>query len=150
MKPYELLAKYILYDEIYGNLDWKEIIKLLFENDEASECFMQVLEYTPRLELFEFLDRYYGKIKVIIVSRGSKEEIEQFLKKWKLDRYIDQIYGKAKKWSEVFWKNLNLPKRSVVIGDKLYDLIVPMFLGYKTVLFNQFDDIREILYEMVS
>ncbi len=110
VKPYELLAKYILYDEVYGNLDWKEIIKLLFENDEASKYFMQVLEYTPRLELFEFLDRYYGKIKVIIVSRGSKEEIEQFLKKWKLDRYIDQIYGKAKKWSEVFWKNSTCQK----------------------------------------
>ena len=148
--PHELLAKYVLYDEIYGNLGWKEIIEKVIGSKEAADYFMKVLEYTPNLDLFEFLDRYYGKIETIVISRSPKEEIEKFLEKWGLKRYISKIYGKAPKWNIKFWKELNLPKKTVVIGDKVYDIIIPMTFGYKTVLINQFEDIRKTLYEVIS
>ena len=142
-KPYELLAKYVFYDDVYCNLEWKEIIEKLFENKEITNYFIEVLEYTPNLDLFEFLDKH--QIKAIIISRSSKEEIENFLEKWKLNKYISKIYGKAQKWSEKFWKGLNLPKNTIFIGDKIYDLIVPMKLGYKTILFNQLENIKRVL-----
>ena len=147
INSHELLAKYILYDEVYGNLEWKEIIEKVIENKKAADYFTKILKYTPNLDLFEFLKKH--EVEAIIVSRSLKGEIEKFLEKWKLKKYISKVYGKAPKWSIKFWKELKLPKKTVVIGDKVYDIIIPMVLGYKTILINPFEDIRKILYDDV-
>ena len=127
--PSELLAKYLLYDDVYCNLEWKEIIKKVLENESTANYFINVLEYTPNQEIIEMMKKARS---VIIVSRIPEEETRRFLKKWGLDKYVQKIYDKAEKWKKEFWEKLALPEDAIIIGDKLYDILVPNSLGYKT------------------
>ena len=131
--PAELLAKYLLYDDVYCNLEWKEIIEKVLENQSAAKYFIDVLEYTPNQEIVEMMKTARS---VVIVSRSSEEEVRGFLKKWKLEKYVKRIYGKAEKWKKEFWESLELPEDAIIIGDRLYDIVVPKSLGYRTILHN--------------
>ncbi len=157
-----LFLKYL--DEMYGYLNYDEIIKRVFSKFTKADpkyclsLFEQFFKIKPRWSLIRFLDEYRDVLKVIIFSRNSFKTITKFLNEYSINIYFDKIYAKQKKYLIKSFKNLcraeNLKKSNTLfVGDEIYDVYFPKLMNYKILIFNPlFEErpINEIILEKIS
>ncbi|MBN1186619.1 MAG: HAD family hydrolase [Bacteroidales bacterium] len=95
-------------------------------SDKFSEMVLKGVINAPEVKgTYEFLNNYYLKYNLWIISGTPTEEMKAIVKERGLEKYFKEIYGSPKKkyeWTEyVINKNSLIRSETVLIGDAKSD-----------------------------
>jgi len=124
------ISRYEKFKTIY-----RDFLKLELTEEKSKELGRRFSEYAYDLVLnsefvrgaFDFLEKYYQKLPLFIVSGTPHEEMELIVKKRDLNKYFKGVYGSPTKKSDLISKILDTyeiePKKAVFVGDSINDYV---------------------------
>lgn len=122
------LSRFVKFEWIYKNILQKRLSqkqKIELGKSFANYVYEEVVKCPFVNGALEFLNNYYQKIRLFIVSGTPQEEIRSIVKARNLERYFIEVFGTPKKKSALnsgILKSHRLnPEEIIVIGDSVDD-----------------------------
>ena len=122
------MSRFDKFRYIYKNILNKPLSDEMFDTlcSKFSELtFKRVLECEFVPGVLEFLEKYYEKTKLYIISGTPQDEIERIVEDRRLGKYFQQVYGSPT--GKAFWaKKIIMQEKLIVektffIGDAMSD-----------------------------
>lgn len=171
------IVKYLDVDEIdFRNIDqsdlrkdlqlgkisegefFKKFIKITHTKYSVEELKTIVREVlTPIDRMLDLVKSLKSRYKLAILSNFTKEWAEHLIKKYEFDKLFDATFwsferGIKKPWHESYLevtKHFNIPpENSLLIDDKIRNTEAAAKLGFNTILFEEFGQLKKELLEL--
>ena len=122
------MSRFDKFQYIYKNILKEELTQKKFE--ELSEKFAAIVFKEVIKALFvpgakEFLETYYAKISLYVVSATPEEELIQIIQTRKMSHYFKKVFGAPRKKTECISEIVKLtgfpPESVIFIGDAKND-----------------------------
>jgi phosphoglycolate phosphatase-like HAD superfamily hydrolase len=134
------MSRYDKFRYIYKNILKEDLARQKFEDLSekfAAIVFEEVIKASFVLGAHQFLETYYAKIPLYIVSATPEDELCQIIQKRGLAHYFRKVFGAPRKKSECIKEILNLtgisPEYMIFVGDVKNDFEAARAVGVRFV-----------------
>jgi len=133
-------------EELKLTITWQEVYDLHFSLIKVNKL---MIDFTQKLR-----KRY----KVVLLSKNTKMQFEEALKRFELRRHFDEVLN-TQDWNttkteprayELLIKKFNVePFETVYIDDQEVNLVAAREVGLKTILYKDFEQFKEEIEEII-